>query len=53
MLPPTGGDDRTEVLPGTGGRPGASGPPWHGGEDRTQVLPGAGVRPGPSTRPGP
>ncbi|MCA2203748.1 hypothetical protein [Streptomyces sp. SMS_SU21] len=56
MLPPTGGDDRTEVLPGTGGRSGASGPsgtPWHGGEDRTQVLSGAGVRPGPSTRPGP
>ncbi|MFC8037690.1 hypothetical protein ACFUVU_33455, partial [Streptomyces griseoincarnatus] len=53
MLPPTGGDDRTEVLPGTGGRPGPSGTPWHGGEDRTQVLPGAGVRPGPSTRPGP
>ncbi|MFZ4244950.1 hypothetical protein ACOZDF_06410 [Streptomyces griseoincarnatus] len=56
MLPPTGGDDRTEVLPGTGGRPGPAGPsgtPWHGGEDRTQVLPGAGVRPGPSTRPGP
>ncbi|MEZ0158848.1 hypothetical protein, partial [Streptomyces griseorubens] len=40
MLPPTGGDDRTDVLPRTGGRPGASDTPWPG-EDRTQVLPEA------------
>lgn len=51
VLPPTGGDDRTEVLPGTGGRPGASGAPRYGGEDRTQVLPEVGG--GPSSRPGP
>ncbi|MFI9420819.1 hypothetical protein [Streptomyces werraensis] len=56
VLPPTGGDDRTDVLPGTGGRPGVSGPsgaPRHGGEDRTQVLPEVGGIPGPSSRPGP
>ncbi|MEV5336229.1 hypothetical protein [Streptomyces werraensis] len=56
VLPPTGGDDRTEVLPGTGGRPGVSGlsgAPRHGGEDRTRVLPEVGGHPGPSSRPGP
>ncbi|MEU4882228.1 hypothetical protein AB0G19_17410 [Streptomyces althioticus] len=52
MLPPTGGDDRTDVLPRTGGRPGASDTPWPG-EDRTQVLPEAGGHPGPPSRPGP
>ncbi|ALV50467.1 hypothetical protein ACWDMR_06810 [Streptomyces althioticus] len=52
MLPPTGGDDRTDVLPRTGGRPGASDTPWPG-EDRTQVLPQAGGHPGPPSRPGP
>ncbi|MEU0913804.1 hypothetical protein [Streptomyces althioticus] len=56
MMPPTGGDDRTEVLPRTGGRHGAPGPsdaPRHGGEDRTQVLPPAGGHPRQSSRPGP
>ncbi|MFF5344170.1 hypothetical protein ACH46L_28990 [Streptomyces althioticus] len=52
ILPPTVGDDKTDVLPRTGGRPGPSDAPRHG-EDRTRVLPGAGGHPGPASRPGP